>query len=679
MPTTYWTLENDGAEKKLADWGLDDVRLTRTNQAEDVAELSLNGRPFDAAFLWAFKSEVVIRRDRTWNSELGTFSGGSQWFVGLVARPRAAAAGRREGQACALIGPWWYLNERGFEQEYQIFTGWTDNDPTKAAILTTKTSNRVFLNQSPALPGGGGMEKLTTGEQLTEILAWTLKPFTDAGAAPPFQIGTIALDVDPPIDEVKNITCAEAARKMFRWSPDAVAWFDYTTTPPTFHAQRRADLTVFNLDLSVIRPTDLAVNPRPELQRPFVKINYERTNTVNGFSFLEIIKRQYPDPAPSGALAQFGGVPFVVDLRGYTNNRIIASLEVAALDFTNRDWWLNNCPELRFGLQTGRLTSVEIDWQHRTQPAKYNSSIEYQAQEDGEPTLVLPNQLVGGTPAEWIAKNFQRQKASCNCRIQTNNGGVVEDKTLTVQYLATDATTGNYSLTTDNDAGDPIPVDLEKDFYEALNQPFFDGSLSFRRAEVGGLPTLGNKLNLTGSAQTDWATMDALVQRVTESVQAGQTEIEFGTPPHLDLGDLISLFIVTRNRQRTQPVNFRAGQALNNGAAQFTPDTANTNSTHADGNPTTIVASGSVKTNESDPNYKGRIEHDAKAKQSKWSGAADEGSVTMKLAPAGQANTTQGRNLTFHEIEVCETKEDGTKELFTRLFLCSDRYKKAGQ
>jgi hypothetical protein len=36
---------------------------------------------------------------------------------------------------------------------------------------------------------------------------------------------------------------------MLRWSPDAVTWFDYGTSPPTFHCRRRGELATVNVDV----------------------------------------------------------------------------------------------------------------------------------------------------------------------------------------------------------------------------------------------------------------------------------------------------------------------------------------------------------------------------------------------------------------------------------------------
>ena len=89
---------------------------------------------------------------------------------------------------------------------------------------------------------------------------------------------------------------------MLRWSPDAVTWFDYTTSPPTFHCDARANLETQPLALNggdLIR--DLRVNPRYDLLTPYVLINYEQTTTVNGQSWVQPLSGFLSEPAADGA------------------------------------------------------------------------------------------------------------------------------------------------------------------------------------------------------------------------------------------------------------------------------------------------------------------------------------------------------------------------------------------
>jgi len=154
-----------------------------------------------------------------------------------------------------VSGPWWYLEHLLFQQPYRIITGYTTASPPAPIYDTTQSTTHLFLNIAPvdyATPNPPPFaDMLTTGQQIIEALNWTLRPFLDNSTPPPFAIGTITPNAYVPHDEVRDITCAEVVHKELRWTPDAVTWFDYTTTPPTFHCVRRADMgAAIALDMS---------------------------------------------------------------------------------------------------------------------------------------------------------------------------------------------------------------------------------------------------------------------------------------------------------------------------------------------------------------------------------------------------------------------------------------------
>lgn len=640
--TTFWTLENvgeaGGAEKPLADWGIDDVVATFASQAEETAELMLNGRRYDAAYLFQYQTTVIVRRDRV-RAPDGTFTGGTPWFQGLVAHPTSSATGRNERAGCSLVGPWWYLDQRGFEQTYKLFQGWsTPDDPRTDPTFITITTARIFLGSE--IFGG----KLNTGEQIIEALTWALKPFVDAAAPPPFQIGSVTLAVDAPVDEVKNITCAEAVRKMMRWSPDSVAWFDHSTVPPTFNCQRRADLAPFNLDVSATKPASIEVIPRTDLLRPYVRVQFERTNTIQGTSALEVIEQKYPDPLPTGALEQFGGVPIVVDLRGFVIARQTATIETTPIDTSSNDWWLAHEPDYKAAVENGRVESLVID------PASVQI-----VTENGETDLNLPNELIGGTPADWIPGTFQRLTARCKARVKYANKGELPDKTFSFQFVSTDAVSGEYSVGQD-EAGDPIPVNLARDLYTAVSVLQYEGRISFQRAECGGLARPGHALNVLGTAQSGWATMLALVQRTTESIQHGVTEFEFGPPGYLSAGDLVSLLRVARTRQIVNPTSMRSNSYGGSGrSAIWGSKTARANSSNANGNWEKIVASGAPNPlATSDPSKKGEAILNGVDKEIILRGAAGDGDLKLKLGAAGVIGTIMGKHVEFRETRGCD-------------------------
>jgi hypothetical protein len=239
-----WTIVCNGTEKTLANWGLNNVRRKLVSQGQDELTFRADGSPADATPLFtAFGPTVTLYRNRTQNTD-GTFSGGTPWFSGIVTQIPRAGAPDSESMRYKVAGPWWYLDNMVFMQPYQnVFLGLSSGTPQYGV----QNSSHLFLNQSGI---AGLVSRITTGAQIIAALQWALLPFTSVSAPPPFQIGTITPALDVPIDEVRDITCAEVIHKMLRWSPDAVAWFDYTTTPPTFNCLRRADMSTVNIDVS---------------------------------------------------------------------------------------------------------------------------------------------------------------------------------------------------------------------------------------------------------------------------------------------------------------------------------------------------------------------------------------------------------------------------------------------
>jgi len=246
-----WTLSCNGVEKTLADWGVSQLKRRLLSQGQDTLSFKADGAASDGAPLFVpYGPWVTLWRDRTQNSD-GTFSGGTTWFQGVVTQVPRAGAPDAESMLYRVSGPWWFLEHRVFQQPYEnVFLGYaTPGDSSTTPLYGEGHSSHLFLNQGAGV-SGAALVKITTGQQIVEALNWALQPFTDAGAPRPFQIGMVTPTVDVPIDEVRDITCAEVIHKMLRWSPDAIAWFDYTTSPPTFNCKRQPELAGVNLDIS---------------------------------------------------------------------------------------------------------------------------------------------------------------------------------------------------------------------------------------------------------------------------------------------------------------------------------------------------------------------------------------------------------------------------------------------
>ena len=239
--SNFWTLASAGATFSAAQAGVTEITRLRATQSTETCTVWTDGSAFDAAPRFAHGSTVTVLRD------------GAPWFVGRVTGTPGSGDGHTEGFAHQLSGPWWYLENLVCRQ------AWTVRGGDGTALL-----GRLVLGQ--ALDG----TRLTSGQILTETLQYAI----DSGA--PLQIGVVEPDALLPLDELRDVTCAEVIRKLLRWHPDCVAWFDHATAPvPTFHCRARGSLartcfTVGQAPLAAVR----AITPRLDLAAPAVVLHY---------------------------------------------------------------------------------------------------------------------------------------------------------------------------------------------------------------------------------------------------------------------------------------------------------------------------------------------------------------------------------------------------------------------
>ena len=543
-----WTIVCNGTETLLADWGLTRVTRRIVSQGVDELTFSADGTSADAAPLFPNHATVVLWRDRTANGD-GTFSGGTTWFQGLVVQvPRAGGPGD-ESMMYKAVGPWWYLENRVFQQPYEnIFLGFAvAGDPT-TALYGQATSSHLFLNQGDT---SGALTKITTGVQIIQALNWALKPFVDAHITPPFQIGNITPALDVPIDEVRDITCAEVIHKMLRWSPDAVTWFDYTTTPPTFNCVRRADMPVINVAANGSGPLkDFTINARYDLQAPSVQIFYETVSSVNGQESLSLIKDFYPNPLPTDPQKQFASLQFTVDLQGISAHVTTAKITVDPINPADPNWWLGKHPQFKPHDPTNPAdnNSEYLSFTIDATTLQRSANPPVDAGGNAVADKNFANELTTGQLTDWMTFKAQRITLKVLATVVTRKGEIKNNVPLTYQCLSTDATSGTFTNQSVIAYPEPVPVGLAQYIYEAINVLQFEGGMTLQEPDVSGSLLIGNFFNLTGGALAEWSTMAAMVQAVTEDIDNGRSNIEFGPPHYLSAGELVDLLRVNRAR-----------------------------------------------------------------------------------------------------------------------------------
>lgn len=510
-----WTLSYGPAKKPLADWGISGLQRRRSSQAVDQVSF-LVALPFDAEAPFPADAEIAIQRD-----DVG-------WFVGRVVGMRREATGSAEAIRYEIAGPWWYLDRAVYQQIWR----WYDGSPY--------TKSHAILNQTDQ------GHPLGTRGQIAEVLQLVSDRAQSAYGSTPFQWDPATFpDINIPSDEVRDLTCAEVVRKQLRWLPDAVTWFDYSTTPPTFRCARRSALDTVDVT-QADNLASVSATPRYDLQVPVVCLKFERVDSVNGQSVLNLNKQI----APAGATGdEFGALVATIDLLGFSATSASATLKTFDLPLTPSQ---NPAQPVSTADKIAWRDWIKTKQAHLTDPrVEILDVVSVRRESRKDSGLWAPRELVAGQIPPWL--NFPSWEETAHVRlklaIRDTNGAIMEtgETTFSVNFVGTLGTTGTWSTTTSAQAGEVEPAGLASALYQALSVLEWDGELRLVGQEINGRIGVGHRLNLVGF-RPEWATMAATVQEVAESIDTGETSIRFGPPQHLGPRDLVELLRVGRFR-----------------------------------------------------------------------------------------------------------------------------------
>ncbi len=85
-----------------------------------------------------------------------------------------------------------------------------------------------------------------------------------------------------------------------------------------------------------------------------------------------------------------------------------------------------------------------------------------------------------------------------------------------------------------------IPYGLAGFIYNVEQICQYEGNYSFQEQEITDACPIGSLLNITGSANAEWAAMNACIQSIDYDITAGRTTLQFGPAKHLGAGDLVN-------------------------------------------------------------------------------------------------------------------------------------------
>lgn len=547
MSAVVWKLNN----VLVSTLNISDLSLSLSNMAVDRLTFKAN-RNVDVADLFAPRSTVTLTRDNV------------PFFKGVVNRPPRSGSPQTESHSYEVCGGWWYLERLSFQQTW-MGGNWVGTTWTPAPMY----KSRVILGQSTA----GAAQ--TSGAVIREIIAYA------ASCGVPIAAGTIDSGCLFPWDEVLDLTCAEAIRRVARWTPDYVGWFDYSQPVPTFNWRRIANLPARTVAGTRINQLDITV--RDDLSTPAVVLKYEITAEVNGASMVSLVEDAWPIGATGREL---GAITQTIQLSGGSTNTVHQSQRIRVADMpadpNDIAWWIQHRPEL----ESENIEYLMING------AKRNG-------------YKLPYELLEGSIQDWMVNpiwnpNFnmfvnnpyphghairampETIKAQAHYKIKDPSGKAstkVESREISVTVTVTNAnypdmSRTNYTKTyykdtqTTSTGGESVPAGIARTLYEAINRPQYDGTIILLAEDVDAVVAMGCVVNISG-LKSDWETMVSPVQSVQFSLDSGRTTLRIGPADHLSIQDLTEYMRLNRTRKPATSNVDRISGGSNSGAVEL--------------------------------------------------------------------------------------------------------------
>jgi len=504
-----WQLEIDNVKKEIADWNIIDATLTKKILAPD--EL-------------IFTSSTAINL----NASIALYRDNVRCFSGKIYKAPVEVSGKKDFFVYTIMGPWYELEEIVYQQSWANFTG---------ASLSKVLKSRVILGQNDS-----GLQ-ISCDKQIEEILKYAISCTAD------ISIGNINLQSPMLYDETKDITCAEAIKRVLKWVPDAVSRFDYSqNSTPILHISRRSTLENFNIDIKKIPIKNYRTTLRKDLQISGVDIKYEKTHSLQGESWNTIQSDKYPLDFNSACKK---ALVMTVELDGWRGS--VESREIATkpIDIHKEQWWKDHMPALQEKVFNFKILETKRD-------------------------TMLPNELVRGSVPKWVDSSARTD--TIRAKVSYNTAGeTVRSHSLSLNVTATFAGTGTYSRTVTNQDEEPVPQGLAKSLYDSLSTPIYEGQITL--VNLQNFEFIAKKINLL-NAKSGLENMSSCVVSTQENLFDNILTMNFGAPKHLYPAKIAELFRINRPRKTTVSYKSRnTGVSPSSAKIEMTDDHPNNSNT----------------------------------------------------------------------------------------------------
>ena len=389
-------------------------------------------------------------------------------------------------QDVTVAGPWDRLNRLVFRQAW-------------GAGNLAISSSRVILGQTAE-----GLPQ-TMAAQLDEIVGFAADPCgIEAGnnGAPAQYL---------PLDEARDITCADAIRRELRFFPKLVVRFDYSSATPA-------------LVIDAPSATDAAyVASVPKTDREYVydahpvscvDVTVDAVDiAINGddLSF----HQTYPADGDTDDLdCLHVTVPLARGGGSVTSETFKIESEEIPGALNSVSWWKSKHPRLANVAES----AISFASNPTRSPSNYGYIVKNAREE-----------------IEAAGKHCEVSRFTCKVKIETADD-VEDEVTLTMDFLTTDARSGTYTVQTGSTAtaGEELPAGLAQALYEQRSQSLASERMTVRLGAT--FPTLGDAADglFLQSFDVDLADLTA--------------RLSFGRPEHLSAEDMRSLLNGFRQR-----------------------------------------------------------------------------------------------------------------------------------
>ena len=594
-------LTYSGTTQSLEAWfggGTAEPNLRYTSRAADVFTVRVPGSNPGAAAAIPFDGIITLQ---------AKLNGSSSWtniFVGRRVKYIGKASGGYKGTTYLFKGPWYDLESTIFQQIWRTVV----SDIGGVITYGVQTYSAINLFQDISAGPANPWAYFGTGSQILQIISYA----TTSPATCNLQAGTIDANWLVPYYPVKTISCADALLMCLKPTPDAVTFFDYTTTPPTLHFRQRPNLTALTLPWG---GTDVngrvhydtpTITSREDLIPSQVVIQYKQTNTVNGAPNTSFLVDGCSAAGQSNTLTgqPMHSVVCAIDLTGGNTTVLAGQVNAASFDPTSAAFWQKHKSDLS---DTNRISNLVI-----SAPASMVG---------GTPVTAFVTQSDGITPFSYGGLNeLLTEKGTGVAPWMTlgNAGGTAVSSTEVIIRCLASYTVLNSQATASGGKAVPMhtvtnhpfevrlkltnsPVGLN--FYWAIGSftapetppPAFGGKTlsqyvfaSMQTLQWEGdytltdpllfqLITPGNVLNfvdgprntLGSGANAAWATMNAAIYDVEYDFARLHITVHFGPHKHLSPNELFDFLRYYQHRLVIQNPNTRntaqgAGGSVNN-------------------------------------------------------------------------------------------------------------------